>query len=62
MYGNERQVGKAVRDSGLKREEVFITTKLPADIKTKEGAESHLAMSLENLGMDYLDLYLIHAP
>lgn len=62
VYGNERQVGKAVRDSGLKREEVFITTKLPADIKTKEGAESHLAMSLENLGMDYLDLYLIHAP
>ena len=61
-YGNESEVGRAVKDSGLKREQVFITTKLPSDIKTAAGAKQHLMLSLENLGTDYIDLYLIHAP
>ncbi len=61
-YGNEVGVGEAVRASGLPREEVFVTTKLAND---DQGAESGLAAfesSLERLGMDYVDLYLIHWP
>ena len=61
-YGNEGSVARALRDSGLGREEVFITTKLPADIKDYEGAMAHFEASLKNLETDYLDLYLIHAP
>ena len=61
-YGNEVGVGEAVRASGLARDEVFITTKLPND---DQGAETGLAAfegSLERLGMDHVDLYLIHWP
>ena len=61
-YRNEEGVGQAVRDSGLPREEVFVTTKLPNE---EQGAESGLAVferSLDLLGMDYVDLYLIHWP
>jgi 2,5-diketo-D-gluconate reductase A len=61
-YGNEVGVGEAVRASGLPREDVFVTTKLPND---DQGAEAGLAAfegSLERLGMDYVDLYLIHWP
>lgn len=61
-YENEESVGKAIKDSGLKREEVFVTTKLPSHIKTYEGAIKHFHESLKNLGLDYIDLYLIHAP
>ncbi|MGM9632454.1 MAG: aldo/keto reductase [Eubacteriales bacterium] len=61
-YGNEQSVARAVRDSGLSRSEIFLTTKLPADIKTYEGAMEYFNTSLGNLGTDYLDLYLIHAP
>lgn len=61
-YGNEESVARALADSGLSREEVFITTKLPADIKYYEGAVEHFEASLKNLGTDYIDLYLIHAP
>lgn len=61
-YGNEADVGRAVRDSGIPREQVFITTKLPSHIKDEKGTERHLTESLRNLGMDYVDLYLIHAP
>ena len=62
LYGNEEGVGQAVRDSGLDRNEVFVTTKLG---NPDQGAESGLAAfetSLEKLGMDYVDLYLIHWP
>lgn len=61
-YGNERSVGEAIRDFGLKRSEVFVTSKLPAEIK--DGAEAHeyFDRTLANLGFEYLDLYLIHAP
>ncbi|MGI8867844.1 MAG: aldo/keto reductase [Mycobacteriales bacterium] len=59
-YENEEQVGRAIRDSGLDRSEVFITTKLPPENAGKE-AET-LAASLRNLGVDYVDLWLIHWP
>lgn len=61
-YGNEESVGKAIKDSGIKREDVFVTTKLPSHIKTYDGAKEHFAESLASLGLEYLDLYLIHAP
>lgn len=61
-YGNERSVAHALRDSGLSRKEVFLTTKLPADIKDYDGTLAHFEASLKNLETDYLDLYLIHAP
>lgn len=62
VYGNERSVGRALRASGLKREEVFVTSKLANSIKNHKDAARALDRSLENLGLDYLDLYLIHAP
>lgn len=61
-YGNEQSVARAIKDSGLSREEVFITTKLPADIKDYDGAIEHIEASLKNLATEYIDLYLIHAP
>lgn len=61
-YGNEASVARAIADSGLAREDVFLTTKLPADVKDYDGAVEHFEESLRNLGTDYLDLYLIHAP
>ena len=61
-YGNESSVGKAIKDSKINRNEIFITTKLPAEIKTYEGAIEHFNQSLKNLDSEYIDLYLIHAP
>lgn len=61
-YGNEPSVARAIADSGISREDIFITTKLPADIKTYDGAKAHFEASLKNLDTDYIDLYLIHAP
>ena len=61
-YENECGVGKALRESGLRRDEVFITTKIPAEVKTYEGAKAVIAASLKNLDTPYIDLMLIHAP
>ncbi|QMS84614.1 aldo/keto reductase [Candidatus Xianfuyuplasma coldseepsis] len=61
-YQNEESVGRAVRDSGIPREEIFITSKLESHIKTYEGAKKAFEETLEKLGFDYLDLFLIHAP
>ena len=61
-YGNESDVGRAIRDSGISREQIFVTTKLPSHIKDERGVEAHLIESLRNLRMDYVDMYLIHAP
>ena len=58
-YGNEASVGRAVRNSGLPRGDVFITTKMRSREPDPERA---LAQSLERLGLDYVDLYLIHSP
>ena len=58
-YGNERSVGRALRDSGVPRDEVFITTKFyPA----RKDAEAEAQRSLERLGVDFVDLYIIHWP
>jgi diketogulonate reductase-like aldo/keto reductase len=58
-YRNERSVGVALRHSGIARDEVFITTKW---MPIKPNPERELARSLERLGLDYVDLYLIHWP
>jgi 2,5-diketo-D-gluconate reductase A len=60
MYGNEDQVGSALADSGVPRDEVFITTKLPP--ARAGAARATLAASLEALGVEQLDLWLIHWP
>jgi 2,5-diketo-D-gluconate reductase A len=60
MYGNEAEVGRALRDSGVAREEVYLTTKLPP---SRQGHErSTLEASLRALGVDSVDMWLIHAP
>ena len=61
-YKNEESVGRAIRDSGVAREDIFITTKLPSHIKTYEGVKAHFEESRLALGVEYIDLYLIHAP
>lgn len=61
-YGNEASVGRAIKDSGIPREEIFLTTKLPAKMKGYDIAHECFQKSLKALGMDYIDLYLIHAP
>lgn len=62
MYGNEREVGQAVRDSGLAREDVFVTTKLDNDSHGYDEARAAFDASIGALGLDYVDLYLIHWP
>jgi diketogulonate reductase-like aldo/keto reductase len=60
MYGNEAEVGRALRDSGVPRDEVFITTKIPAE---RAGSEQEtLEASRRALGVDRVDLWLIHWP
>lgn len=61
-YLNEEDVGRAVRDSGIPREEIFITSKLWLSDMGYEGAKRGIARSLRKLSMDYIDLYLIHQP
>ncbi len=61
-YGNERGVGEGIRLSGVPREEIFIQTKLHAEVKNYEGAKKEIEQSLEKLGVDYIDLMIIHAP
>lgn len=61
-YFNEADVGRAVRDSGIPREEIFITSKLWLQDYGYKAAKKGLETSLEKLGMDYVDLYLLHQP
>lgn len=61
-YGNEEAVGRAIAASGLPRDELFITTKLWISDASYEGAKRGFEASLKRLGLDYLDLYLIHQP
>lgn len=62
MYGNEREVGRAVRESGLPRDEVFVTTKLNNNQLTHDDALASFDRSLTELGLDHVDLFLIHWP
>ena len=62
IYGNERGVGKAIRESGIPREEIFLTTKVWNDDQRRRRTRAAFEESLERLGTDYLDLYLIHWP
>ena len=61
-YGNQRGVGEGVRTSDVAREELFVSTKLAAEIKDYDGAVAAIDGSLEKLGLDYIDLMLIHSP
>ena len=61
-YGNEEGVGKAVRNSGLPREKIFVTTKVQAEIKNYKKAKASIDESLKKSGLDYFDLILIHCP
>jgi 2,5-diketo-D-gluconate reductase A len=62
MYGNEREVGIAVRESGIPREEVFVTSKLNNNRLERDDILRSFDTSLSELGFDYLDLFLIHWP
>lgn len=61
-YGNEEAVGKAIKNSSIKREELFITTKLWIQSNGYEGTKKAFENSLKKLQLNYLDLYLIHQP
>jgi len=62
MYGNEKEVGEALRKSGVRREEVFITTKVATPDRGFASTLRACDQSLRLLGLDYVDLYLIHWP
>ncbi|MCL1899283.1 MAG: aldo/keto reductase [Promicromonosporaceae bacterium] len=62
MYRNEREVGQGISDSGLSREEIFLTTKLNNAYHRHDDALAAFERSLQELGTDYVDLYLIHWP
>ena len=61
-YGNERGVGEGVRTCGLPREELFVTSKVAAEAKTYEEAARSIDETLTKMGLDYLDLMIIHSP
>lgn len=61
-YGNEEALGRALAAYGVPRDELFITTKLWLTDASCEGAHRAFTESLKKLGLDYLDLYLIHQP
>lgn len=61
-YGNEKAVGEAIKASGVPREEIFITTKLWIQDFSYDGAIKATELSLERLGVDYIDLMLLHQP
>ena len=61
-YGNERGVGEGVRTCGVPREEIFVTSKVAAEHKTYESVAKSIDESLAKLGIDYMDLMIIHCP
>lgn len=62
IYGNEESVGKAIKDSGVAREDIFLTTKLWNDDQRSGKVQEAIATSLKRLDTDYVDLYLVHWP
>ncbi len=61
-YGNERGVGEGVRTCGIPREELFVGSKVAAEHKTYEAAAASIDETLEKMGLDYLDMMIIHSP
>lgn len=61
-YGNETGVGEGIRKAGVKREDVFVTTKVAAEHKDYDSVKESIDDSLSRLGLDYLDLLIIHSP
>ena len=61
-YGNERGVGEGVRTCGVPREEIFVTSKVAAEHKTYEQAKAGIDETLQKMGLDYLDMMIIHSP
>jgi 2,5-diketo-D-gluconate reductase A len=61
-YGNEEAVGRAIKSSGIPRDELFVTTKLWVSDAGEDNAKRAFETSLQRLGLDHLDLYLIHQP
>lgn len=61
-YQNEDGVGKGIKQSGVKREDIFLTTKLDAEYKSYQSAYEAIDESLQTLGVDYIDLMIIHSP
>lgn len=61
-YENEEGVGRGIKECGVPREELFVTTKVQAEYKDYESAKKSVLESLEKMGLDYLDLVIIHAP
>lgn len=61
-YGNERGVGEGIRTCGVDRKDLFVQTKLDAGIKDYAGAKAAIDTSLQTLGLDYVDLFIIHSP
>ena len=61
-YENERGVGQGVRESGIPREEIFVTSKVAAENKTYESALASIDETLKKTGLDYLDMMIIHSP
>ncbi|GEN89650.1 aldo/keto reductase [Oceanobacillus sojae] len=61
-YGNESGIGQGIKNCGLNREDLFITTKLAAEVKSYEEAVSSINQSLETLDLDYIDMMIIHSP
>ena len=62
MYGNEKQVGEGIRDSGIARDDIWVTTKLNNGFHRPDDAKRSFDESLEKLGLDHVDLFLIHWP
>lgn len=61
-YGNEQGVGKGIRSCDVPREQIFVTSKVAAEYKTYEEAAASIARSLANMGLDYIDMMIIHSP
>lgn len=62
IYANEEEVGRAIKDSGISRDEIFLTTKLWNDDQRSGEVKKALEASLKRLGTEYIDLYLVHWP
>lgn len=61
-YGNEKGVGKGIWNSDIEREDVFLTTKIPSNVKDYEDAKQAIDDALDTFSLDYIDLLLIHTP